>query len=94
MFLAQDADSQVACYPHADLLRRDRADAVLGFAEFWKKSMAVFPALASARRLRPTLAGQPATSNLFGLTPCRQRRPESQASNVTPRAPANRFYSG
>jgi hypothetical protein len=38
VFLAQDADSQVVCYSQAGLLRREQADAVLGFVEFWKKS--------------------------------------------------------
>ena len=32
-FLAQDADSQVVCYSRAGLLRRDQADAVLGFVD-------------------------------------------------------------
>jgi len=44
VFLAQDADSQVVCYSRADLLRRDQADAVLGFVEFWKKSYSRLPA--------------------------------------------------
>lgn len=44
VFLAQDADSQVVCYSRADLLRRDQADAVLGFVEFWKKSYGGLPA--------------------------------------------------
>jgi hypothetical protein len=44
VFLAQDADSQVVCYSRADLLRRDQADAVLGFVEFWKKSCGRLPA--------------------------------------------------
>lgn len=44
VFLAQDADSQVVCYSRADLLRRDQADAVLGFVEFWKKSYGRLPA--------------------------------------------------
>src|SRR5215471_6126957 len=39
-----DADSQVVCYSRADLLRRDQADAVLGFVEFWKKSYGRLPA--------------------------------------------------
>jgi len=44
VFLAQDADSQVVCYSRADLLRRDQADAVIGFVEFWKKSYGRPPA--------------------------------------------------
>jgi len=44
VFLAQDADSQVVCYSRADLLRRDQADAILGFVEFWKKSYGRLPA--------------------------------------------------
>jgi len=43
VFLAQDADSQVVCYSRADLLRRDQADAVLAFVEFWKKSYGRLP---------------------------------------------------
>lgn len=43
VFLAQDADSQVICYSRADLLRRDQADAVLGFVAFWKKSYGKLP---------------------------------------------------
>jgi transposase len=38
VFLAQDADSQVLCYSCANLLKRDQADAVLRFVEFWKRS--------------------------------------------------------
>ena len=44
VFLAQDAESQVICYSRADLLRRDQADAVLAFVEFWKKSCGPLPA--------------------------------------------------
>jgi hypothetical protein len=44
VFLAQDADSQVVCYSQAGLRRREQADAVLGFVEFWKKSYAQPPA--------------------------------------------------
>ena len=43
VFLAQDADCQVICYSRADLLRRQQADAVLGFVEFWKKSYGKLP---------------------------------------------------
>jgi hypothetical protein len=44
VFLAQDADSHVVCYSRADLLRRDQADAVLRFVEFWKKRYGRLPA--------------------------------------------------
>src|SRR2546422_893457 len=44
VFLAQEADSQVVCYSRADLLRRDQADAVLAFVEFWKQSWGQLPA--------------------------------------------------
>ena len=44
VFLAQDAGSQVICYSRADLLRRDQADAVLAFVEFWKQSYGQLPA--------------------------------------------------
>src|SRR5664280_1883736 len=44
VFLAQDADSQVVCYSQAGLRRREQADAVLGFVEFWKKSYGRPPA--------------------------------------------------
>ena len=43
-FLAQDADSQVVCYSHADLLKRDQADEVLRFAEFWRNTYGSLPA--------------------------------------------------
>ena len=44
VFLAQEAASQVICYSRADLLRRDQADAVLAFVEFWKQSWGQLPA--------------------------------------------------
>lgn len=44
VFLAQDADSQVFCYSRADLLKREQADAVLDFVEFWKKAYGRLPA--------------------------------------------------
>jgi hypothetical protein len=44
VFLAQDADSHVVCYSQAGLLRRQQADAVLGFVEFWKQSYGRPPA--------------------------------------------------
>lgn len=55
VFLAQDADSRVVCYSQAGLLRREQADAVLGFVEFWKKSYGRPPAeLVFDSRLTPT----------------------------------------
>jgi len=44
VFLAQDADSQVVCYSCANLLKRDQAQAVLRFVEFWKRSYGRRPA--------------------------------------------------
>ena len=44
VFLAQDADSQVLCYSCANLLKRDQADAVLRFVDFWKHSYGHKPA--------------------------------------------------
>jgi hypothetical protein len=44
VFLAQDADSQVICYSHADLLKREQADEVLSFVEFWQKTYGRMPA--------------------------------------------------
>ena len=43
VFLAQDAESHVFCYSKADLLKRDQADAVLDFVNFWKKAYGEFP---------------------------------------------------
>lgn len=43
VFLAQDADSQVVCYWRADLLKREQADAVLAFVEFWKSTAGRLP---------------------------------------------------
>ena len=40
VFLAQDADSQVVCYSHADLLKREQADEVMQFVEFGARPMA------------------------------------------------------
>jgi hypothetical protein len=37
-FLAQDGDTRVLCYSKARLLKRDQADEVLRFADFWKKT--------------------------------------------------------
>jgi len=34
----------VVCYSRADLLRRDQADAILGFVGFWEKSYGRLPA--------------------------------------------------
>jgi hypothetical protein len=36
VFLAQEAESHVFCYSQADLLKREQADAVLDFVQFWK----------------------------------------------------------
>jgi hypothetical protein len=44
VFLAQDADSQVICYSHADLLKREQADEVLHFVEFWRNTYGQVPA--------------------------------------------------
>jgi len=44
VFLAQDADSQVVCYSRADLLKREQADEVLRFAEFWRDTYGSLPA--------------------------------------------------
>jgi hypothetical protein len=43
VFLAQDADSQVVCYSHADLLKREPADEVMQFVEFWRKTYGKLP---------------------------------------------------
>jgi hypothetical protein len=43
VFLAQDAESQVICYSRADLLKREQADAVLAFGEFWKTTYGRLP---------------------------------------------------
>ncbi len=44
VFLAQDADSQVFCYSNANLLKRQQADEVLRFVEFWKRTYGQLPA--------------------------------------------------
>jgi len=44
VFLAQDADSQVFCYSTANLLKREQADEVLRFVDFWKKTYDQLPA--------------------------------------------------
>jgi len=44
VFLAQDADSQVFCYSTANILKREQADEVLRFVEFWKKAYNQLPA--------------------------------------------------
>jgi hypothetical protein len=43
VFLAQDADSRVVCYSHADLLKREQADEVMQFVEFWRKTYGKLP---------------------------------------------------
>ena len=42
-FLAQDEASTVLCYSHAGILKRDQADEVLAFVDFWKKTTGRFP---------------------------------------------------
>lgn len=44
VFLAQDADSQIFCYSCANLLKKDQADQVLRFVEFWQNSYGRLPA--------------------------------------------------
>ena len=44
VFLAQEADSQVICYSHADVLKREQVDEVMGFVEFWRKTYGRLPA--------------------------------------------------
>ncbi len=44
VFLAQDADSQVFCYSCANLLKREQADEVMRFVEFWRNSYGHLPA--------------------------------------------------
>jgi hypothetical protein len=44
VFLAQDADSQVICYSHADVLKREQSDEVMRFVEFWQKTYGQLPA--------------------------------------------------
>lgn len=44
VFLAQDAESQVICYSRADLLKREQADAVLSFVDFWNSTYGRLPA--------------------------------------------------
>ena len=94
MFLAQDTDSQVACYSHADLLRRDRADAVLGFAEFWKKSYGRLPGAGFGEKATPYPGGTTGHFESVWVNSLSPAAPREQASNVTPSAPANRFCSG
>lgn len=42
-FLAQDGDTRVLCYSNARILKRDQADEVLRFAEFWKTNQGRYP---------------------------------------------------
>lgn len=42
-FLAQDAETRVFCYAHAELRRQDRDDEVLRFAEYWKDRTGHWP---------------------------------------------------
>jgi len=44
VFLAQEADSQVICYSHADVLKRQQVDEVMNFVEFWRKTYGRLPA--------------------------------------------------
>lgn len=43
-FLAQDADTHVFCYAHADLRKSEQNDEVLRFVEFWEKRTGRKPA--------------------------------------------------
>jgi hypothetical protein len=43
-FLAQDADTRVFCYAHADLRKDEQNDEVLRFVEFWEKRTGRKPA--------------------------------------------------
>ena len=43
VFLAQASDSQVVCYSRADLLKREQADQVVRFAQFWKQQQGHYP---------------------------------------------------
>lgn len=43
VFVAQASDSQVICYSQADVLKRDQADQVIRFAQFWKKQQGHYP---------------------------------------------------
>jgi hypothetical protein len=43
-FLAQDGDSTVLCYSHAGVLKREQADAVLAFTDYWKEVTGHYPA--------------------------------------------------
>ncbi|MFQ5567299.1 MAG: transposase [Paracoccaceae bacterium] len=45
VFLAQDGDTQVLCYSNADLLKRDQAEEVLRFVEFWQERYGAPPPL-------------------------------------------------
>jgi transposase len=45
VFLAQDSDTQVLCYANTDLLKRDQAEEILRFAEFWQSRSGNTPAL-------------------------------------------------
>ncbi len=42
-FLAQDNDSRVICYANARLLKRDKAEEVLRFVDFWKRTTGELP---------------------------------------------------
>jgi len=43
VFLAQDADSQVFCYSHADLRQGEEAEEVFQFVAFWKRTHGQLP---------------------------------------------------
>jgi len=43
-FLAQDGETRVLCYSNARILKRDQADEVLRFAEFWRENSGRYPA--------------------------------------------------
>lgn len=42
-FLAQDGETRVLCYSNARILKRDQADEVFRFAQFWKKTTGRYP---------------------------------------------------
>src|SRR5204863_6762237 len=42
-FLAQDADSQVFCYPNADIRKGEEAEEIFRFITFWKQQHGTLP---------------------------------------------------
>lgn len=45
VFLVQDSDTRVLCYANADLLKRDQAEEILRFVEFWQQQHGRLPGL-------------------------------------------------